>query len=378
MPFTLGDCENDCLANLGSQNPAPNYGIGGASTYPVWMGVQGLPRFSQGLIDTAVNRSVQKILSQLRYTDLVNFSYTFASVSQIYAYPVPMGSVAQASVSFRGNPAAGIAITITVGGTAVVYNTTAADTSVAQLVSHVISALNTSVLVTTGIITLVSPIINAVNGITLTSAVNGIAGNALTLTATSSSGAVTVIASGANFAGGTATNPNCIELRRLSYQPQGQVYRRDELAGIRLVSWQEFSQATGGGYLKQFSYGTEPNLVALTPDRKSLEFFPGPSQTGDLIKLYYVPSMTTGTNQPVLVNQTDIVPLPDDLRDLVVLGAMVWLWPIANEFGMQEKSLGQFAAEMLRIREEWGRGSAGERQQIIDVYAARSMFGYTP
>lgn len=377
MPFTLGDIENDCLANLGSQNPPANYGVG-TSTYPVWTSVQGIPRFSQGLIDAAINRSAQKAISDLRYTGLVEYTYTFATMSQVYAYPIPMGSVAQATMSFAGTPVTGKTVTITVAGTPVVYTMTSADTSIAQMVSHIISALNASTLYTAGTITLVSPAINSVNGVVLTSAVNGLAGNALTFTVASNTSSVTVTTSGATFTGGTATNPNLMELRRLQYQPQGQVYRRDELAGIRLVSWEDFSQATGGGYLKQFSFGTEPNLVSLIPSRTSIEFFPGPASTGDLVTLHYVPAMTTGTGQPLLVNQTDVVPLPDDCRDLVLHGAMEIIWPVASEFGMQKTAREARMEEAQRIREQWSHGSSGESQRIIDGDVARCSIGFYP
>lgn len=374
MSFTLGDCENDILSLLGSQNPPANYGVGGVTAYPLWASIQGTPRFNQGVLDNAINRSLQRVISGLNDLDIINYSFTFGTTSQVYKYAMPQNSVAQGSVAFTGAPkGSGVTVTVTIGGYAVVYATTASDTSLANLVSHIMTAINASTAVTSGAIVQVSPQLNAINTITLTAAANGVAGNAITLSATSSNGAVIgASVSGSTLTGGTASNPNIQQLRRVYYQPQGQLYQRENAAGSRLIAWGEFLEATAGGYLAQFSFATEPDYISLSPDRQWLNFWPGPASTGDLVTVEYVPAATASTGQPVLVNQTDIVPLPDDLRDLLVLGAMYWVWPVAGQFGLRAETVTEFKAELARIREDWSKASAGESQRIVDALDMRA------
>ena len=106
--------------------------------------------------------------------------------------------------------AAGVTITITVNGTAFTYVTTAADTTATNTAADIVAAINASVL-TQGPNAVIQYATNAAGVITL--AVNpasgaigtqGTAGNAITLTSSSSAtGNFTATASGATFAGGT-------------------------------------------------------------------------------------------------------------------------------------------------------------------------------
>lgn len=373
MPFTLGDCENDALSLLGSQNPPPNFGAGGVNSYPNWMGVQGVPRFSQGLLDSSFNRSLQKIISGLSDLDILNYSVTFVTTSQTYQYAMPQSSVAQATLKVGGVPTgAGVVLTITVAGVPIVYTTVSTDTSLSQVFSHLISAINTSSVVTSGTIVQVSPLSNAINSIIISAGSNGIAGNAITLAATSSnSPKVNFTLSGSTLSGGTSSNPNVQQLRRVFYQPQGQLYTRENAPGIRLISWEEFQSNTASGFLAPFAFGTEPDYIALSPDRRALNFFPGPALSGDLVTIEYTPAATASTGQPLLVNQTDVVPLPDDMRDMMVLNAMYWIWPVAGQFGLRKEALQEFKEEMMRIRADWSKGSAGESQRIVDAVDIR-------
>ena len=371
MPFALGDVENDCLIFLGSSNPLPNYG-----GYPNFAGAVTPLRYSQQLIDTAVNRSVQRILSGLRDIDLVQFSYTFPTTSQIYKYAIPQGNVAQGNISFAGTPTAGATITVTVGGTPYTYTITSSTTSLSTLVANVISGINQSAIVTGNIVVPVSPMLNTVNTIIFTAPATGTAGNAITLAVISSNPSITVTRSGATLTGGTASSPNVVLPKRVYYQPYAMIYQREKAPGNRLISWEKFQLLNGGGYMQPYSFAVEPDFVTITPDRQFLQFWPGPVSTGDLVTFSYVPSLTTSTGQPVLVNQSDIVPLPDDLRDLVTLGAMMWLYPAMREFGLLKEAKQQFNEEMLRVRYEWQNLSAGDNPQIIDAGEAQAASGW--
>jgi N6-adenosine-specific RNA methylase IME4 len=75
--------------------------------------------------------------------------------------------------------------------------------------------------------------------------------------------------------------------------------------------------------------------------------------------------------------QTDVVPLPDDLRDLVVTGALVWLWPVAGQMGLKRESMNEFQAELQRIRLDWSKGSAGQSQRILDAIDERMASGWS-
>lgn len=377
MPFTLGDVENDVLNLLGSNNPPAAYAVGGGSSYPNWEAVVGQPRFDQGLIDNAVNRSVAKIISRVNDLQIVNFSYTFTSTAQVYGYAVPGGSVAQGQLVFTGNPAgAGVTLTITIGATTITYATQSTDTSLAQLVSHLISAINASAAVTGGTIVQVSIAPNTANTLIITAAASGLAGNSIALTGSSTSGTIVVTPSAATLIGGTASNPLIQQIRRVFYQPVGMNYRREKMPGARLLPWDEFQQLTAGGWLKPFSFAMEPDYCSLSPSRDTLEFFPGPASTGDLITLEYVPQMTTGTSEPLLTTQTSEVPLPDDFRDLVVHGAMVWMWPVAGEIGLRAESLKLFDLELARLRTDWANATAGEKMTIQDAATARLATGW--
>lgn len=365
MPFTLGDIENDALSLLGSQNPPPNYGSGGVLTYPSWGGVQGVPRFSQGLIDSSINRSLQKIISGLADLDILNFTLTFVTSAQISQYTMPQPNVAQATLTVSGAPTgAGVTLTVTINGTPIVYTTNALDSTIPQVQSQLITAINNSSVVTGGTIVPVSPLVNSLNAIVLSAATNGTAGNAITISASSSNTAkVALTVSGATFAGGTATNPNVQQIRRVNYQPQGLGFTREFAPGGRLISWETYQEYIVGG---QFSFGTGADYISLSPDRKTLNFAPGPASSGDIVTVEYVPAVTVSTGQPLLTNQTDVVPLPDDMRDLCALGTMYWLWPVAGQFGLRKDVLQEFREELQRIRYDWRKGSAGESQRIIE------------
>jgi hypothetical protein len=374
VSFTLGDIENDVLRETGSQNPPARYGVGGVSSYPAWDATQGFPLLPQGLIDTAINNSVQKCISGLRWTDLVDFSYTFATNSMQYIYPFPGPSNAQGYFTVSGNPTPGISLSISIGGATKFYTTTDADTSAGILLGHLIEQINDFYPVTNNIVYPLCQKMGMLNAAQITARATGVAGNTVSLAVSSGSSSIVVGVSGAKLSGGISSNPTSMELRRLSYVPFGQNYRRDELAGIRLVSWEALSQETASGYSKAYSFSTEPYMISLTPDRKNLQFYPGPSSDGDLVTVHYVPTMTlsTGLGSPYLSLQTDVVPLPDDCRDLVLLGAMQWVWPVMQEFGKTAEVKQEFVAELNRIRYEWERGSSGDTQRMVDSDLARS------
>jgi hypothetical protein len=332
------------------------------------------------MIDTAVNQAVSRIIRGLNDTGLINFKFTFPTQTQQFRYPIPQGNVAQGSVVFSGIARAGVNLSITVGGQSVTYTTQAGDTNLAIIVAKFLSILNAST-ITSSIVGLVSPQVNTVNTIVFSARASGTAGNAITLAATSSDvlpNPLTITPSAATLSGGTATSPLIMQVRRVLYQPYGMPYVREKVPGARLVSWSKFQQMNGAGYLEAFSFSQEPDVCAVTPTRDALHFFPAPVSAGDLVTLHYSPQLTLGTGEPFLTAQSDVVPLPDEMRDLVLTGAMIRMWPIAGEHGMAQNAMAMFKAELEETRQQWEMASSGETLQITDVRDVLAQTGWYP
>jgi hypothetical protein len=378
MAFTLGDVENDCLAELGSTNPSPNFGASNAPAYPNWASGAMPMRFPQYMVDQAIIQAVDRIIRGLVDTGLITFSFTFPSVSQQFRYTIPQGNLSQGTVAFSGTPRAGIVLTLTIGGVPITYTTTANDTSLPAVTAKFLALINASAVSST-VITQVSPMVNLVNTLVLSAPQSGSAGNAVTLAASSSdTGAqpLTMTVSGPTLTGGTDTSPGIMQVRRVYYQPFGMPYIREKMPGARLISWTRFQQMTGGGYLSAFSFSQEPEYCAIdASDRSSLQFFPAPVASGDLITVTYVPQMTSNTGDPMLVNQGDIIPLPDEMRDLVKIGALMRLWPVDGEFALRREYAAMFKEELSRTREDWEKSNSGETLQITNADDIVSVTG---
>lgn len=330
------------------------------------------------MIDTAINLAVEKIIRGLSDTDRITFGFTFPSVSMQYSYTMPQGNVAQGNFVLSGTPRSGVNLTLTIGGIAVTYTTTSGDTSLAGITAKLLSLINANRTITS-IISPVSPQINTINTIIVTAPLSGLAGNSITLAASSSdvlTNPLTVTPSGANLAGGTAFSPLIMQVRRVWYQPYGMPYQREKVPGGRLIAWSKFQQLTQGGYLQAFAFAQEPDVCSVAPGNCALEFFPAPTSSGDLITVNYVPALTYATGAPYLVNQSDIVPLPDEMRDLVLTATMIRMWPVAGEWGLRAAAIQEFKAELERTRQQWESRSAGETLQITDIRDVQANTGW--
>jgi hypothetical protein len=171
-------------------------------------------------------------------------------------------------------------------------------------------------------------------------------------------------------------NPPCAEVRRLFYTPAGLGYTLEFEPALRMVPWKEFQRYTASGYLQNFSYGTQPQICSVTPDRKQLAFYPGTANAGDTIELQYAPVPTVGTLVPLLANEGDVpYVLPDDFHELISIYALYKLWPKARSLGASADFLKQYWDQLNDLRAMWKRRSGGDRQRFTDSTLDRASSG---
>lgn len=173
-----------------------------------------------------------------------------------------------------------------------------------------------------------------------------------------------------------ATQPAIRMVRRVFYQPLGIPYALELEPGARLISWAEFERVTGAGYLQPFSFAQQPEVCAVSPDRKSIQFYPGPTTTGDTITVNYAPIPTAGTSVPPLSNATDVPVLPDDCSEAIVFWALTLLWPKQREFAAREVYAKNYREEIQRLRDTYARSSAGDKLQITDPGTILASSGF--
>ncbi len=234
-------------------------------------------------------------------------------------------------------------LTATINGTAVTYTCVAGDGALSALQALVakININTTLVLASAPVINPVQQALNAASQFTISAFTPGTAGNALTLTASSSNSAIiSLTASAATLSGGTAVSPNIRKVRSVYYQPLGLTYNLRRAPGVRLVSWEEYERQTADGYMQYFSAGSQPSYVAMDEQRANLYLYPTPYQAGDTIGFRYAPQITStasipATNWGYLVSGSDSPPsaLPEDANDCIWMYASFLLWPKAREIG---------------------------------------------
>lgn len=170
-------------------------------------------------------------------------------------------------------------------------------------------------------------------------------------------------------------NPPCAQLRRLYYAPVGFPFTLEFEPGIRMVPWKEFQRYTAAGYLQTASFGPYPEVCAVTPDRKFIQFFPGTANNGDTITLQYSPVPTAGTLVPLLVNETDTMLLPDDFGALIEHFALFKLWPKARAMNAATASFATYKEQMGQAIAEWKQRSAPDKLRITDALLDRATSG---
>ncbi len=166
--------------------------------------------------------------------------------------------------------------------------------------------------------------------------------------------------------GGTS-QPAIAMVQRVFYAPSGLGYTYEFEPGIRFLSWPEFQAFTGEGYLRPYSFGVQPDVCAVTPDRKNIAFYPGSANAGDTITVNYMPIPTPGAVAvATLVAETDAAVLPDDASDAMLFAALMRLWPKAREFGAVKVYKDLYDAEIAKLRDQYTRASAGFGMRLRD------------
>jgi hypothetical protein len=377
----MSDLENAVLIALSMPYANP----GGVATFPAGCD------FSQAKVDWALNRGLTRLVTDLGDIELLTQTLAFPSITNQYAYPLQsptgqpataIGSFATGSVTFTGTVAAGQTPTVTIGGTAYSYTVPTSSTTIPQIIGQIISNINagTQTLPTSTTLAPVSQALNTQSVLPLMAGAGGTAGNSTTLTATSS-GTLTLMASGSTLTGGTAANQPIRMVRRVYYQSRGQLFRLELEPGARMISWEEFNRRTGAGYTFPFNFSTWPNWCAVSPKRDMLYFSGGPSEYGDTITVDYAPIITQNTSIPAsnwgyLVNATDIPLLPEDCQDAIWMWAVALLQPNAREVATGQLYGTLYKDELQRIKNNYERDSAGDALILRPASDAVMTSGY--
>lgn len=171
-------------------------------------------------------------------------------------------------------------------------------------------------------------------------------------------------------------NPPIHRLARLFYAPQGLNYNLEFEPGVRMVPWKEFQRFTSSGYLENASFGTQPEICSVSPDRQTIWFYPGTANAGDVVTLLYIPIPTAGTQVPLLVSPTDTpMFLPDDIHDLITYYAASKLLPRARDAAGAAYYGDLYVKEMARLQQDYFRSSGANRQRFTDVIDDRATSG---
>jgi hypothetical protein len=190
-----------------------------------------------------------------------------------------------------------------------------------------------------------------------------------------------------NFSSFTPTNfsgtmPQIQMVTRFQYQPSGLTYTLEYQPGDRLISWRAFQEFTRDGYLQPFSFGTQPSVAAVNPERTQIWIYPGSAGTGDTMTISFVPVPTASTAIPLLVNETDTPIFPTDAHQAIVYYAMFLLWMKARQpqlatsyYNPNEKLPSLFTDEIMRIKTDWRQTSTGDNIRFRDGRFATAAAG---
>jgi hypothetical protein len=378
---TLADLESQVLQALSQ----PYANVGGTVVWP-----QNCD-FNQATVDFAINRAYSRYVSDLGDLELLTQTLAFPSVTNQYSYQLQtvtgqpataIGSYATGTVTFSGTVAAGQTPSIYINGTTYSYTVPSSTTTIPQIIAAFIAKINAGTQVLPyG--TVLSPVNQALNSQTTLTLMAGAPGNLPCTLIATSSGTLTLTASGSGLSGGTFANQPIRTVRRVFYQALGQLFRLELEPGARLISWEEFNRKTGAGYLLPFSFTTWPDFCAVSPHRDHLYFYGAPSEYGDTITVEYCPIITSNTSIPAsswgyLVNSTDIPLLPEDTQDAIWIGAAAFLNPNAREIknGLTYKEL--YKDEVQRTKDNYTRDSAGDALILRPADDALVTSGYGP
>ncbi len=166
----------------------------------------------------------------------------------------------------------------------------------------------------------------------------------------------------------------CSEVARVYYMPLGLPYSREFDPGIEFTSWENFQQTTGQGYLRPYSFGTQPVMCAIDPQRQNLVFYPGSASAGDTITVQYTPLPTAGAmGCPTLVAETDTPITKSDTHIAIAYRALAELWMKNREQGVADYYMKRYEAIVAGIRKKYELRSHGDVKTIKPFAESLSM-----
>jgi hypothetical protein len=164
---------------------------------------------------------------------------------------------------------------------------------------------------------------------------------------------------------GVTIYPELRLLRDVFYLPLGVQNAVRFEPGSMLVSWSEFCRKTGQNYLRANSGTLYPTYCALGSQRNTLELFPTPLETGDIITVYYSALPTPNANQfPTLVAVADMIALPSDCVEAMTYWALWYLYKRNGDDANARFYRQTYAEEIARLKVIYGRDSIGDFMQI--------------
>ena len=375
--MTLQDLENMVILELGLPYANPGGPVNWATAGPL----------SQTMFDYAINRGYVETCKDLGELELLTNTLVIPTQQSVWSYPIQsnatktaIGSYATATVTFGGTVTAGAVASVFINGVPFTYTATAQDT-LPSVVQTITNAINASALVLPSgtVLSPVTPALNAPQSVlSLMAGAPGVSGTTLSASGTLS---LTVTASSATLVGGTAANQPIRLVRRVWYQPLGQLYRQELEPGARLISWEQLNRKTGAGYMQPFSYATQPDYCAVDPTRQQLAIYPGPFTVGDQITIEYCPIITTNAAIPAsnwgyLANATDQPMLPEDCQWPIVEYATSLLYPRLREVGGGKLYRDMYRASIEEIKAQYVRDSAGDSLVFVPVEDVLATSGW--
>ena len=155
------------------------------------------------------------------------------------------------------------------------------------------------------------------------------------------------------------------EIARVEYNPVGLPYTLEMGQGLSFISWDNFQEVTGYGYLRPYTFGTQPTYCTVTPARNALVFYPGCANAGDTITVRYTPLPTpAGTGCPTLVNPTDTPITKSDTHIAIAYRALAELWMKGREAQAADYYMKRYDAIVAGIRKKYELRSHGDIKTI--------------
>jgi hypothetical protein len=161
---------------------------------------------------------------------------------------------------------------------------------------------------------------------------------------------------------------------RIYYKPFGLLYTLEFRPGTQLTSWANFQDITGQGFLRPYSFGTQPTWASIDPLRQNIFFYPGSARSGDTISVQYAPIPTPYFNVsgvqtapigcPILVNETDTPVTPYDTHMAIYYYAMFILWQRARQMDAARASLADYKTEIADIKFNYTKIQHGDTIRI--------------